>query len=153
MSIEIACPVSGEVTDLSSVSDPVFAQGIVGPGTAIYPARGGTVVRALAPLGGRVVTMHPHAFVVESPDGVRVLVHLGIDTVKLRGEGFTPLVSVGDEVRVGDILIRWDITAARDAELDLVVPVIVLDIGDREVTPLVWPGTPALEGGPLLRLS
>lgn len=153
MIIDIASPISGEVKALSTVSDPVFAQSIVGPGIAITPVRSSQPIHAIAPISGRVIKLFPHAYAVEGTNGVSVLVHLGIDTVTLKGEGFTPHVAEGDNVRVGDIIVTWDTSIAEAAELDTVVPVIVLGAENQKLTPLVWPGTPTLEGGPLLHLE
>jgi len=86
----------GVVHLLSDVPDPVFAQGVVGPGLALEPiGAGGQDV--VAPIPGRIAKLHPHAFVIASDD-VTVLVHLGIDTVQLNGAGFVTHAAEGDEV-------------------------------------------------------
>ena len=82
----ILSPCSGRVIALDEVPDPVFAGRIVGPGVAIDPDRSAATV--VAPISGRLVKLHPHAFVIAGAD-VAVLVHLGIDTVQLGGAGFT----------------------------------------------------------------
>lgn len=82
---------------------------------------------ALSPVDGTVVTLHPHAFVVATEGGQGVLVHLGIDTVKQKGEGFTLHVVKGESVRAGQPLISWDPDAVTAAGYSPVVPVVALD--------------------------
>ena len=94
--MEILSPVSGRAMPISDVPDPVFAGLMVGPGIGVDPVReAGT---AVAPIGGTIVKLHPHAYVI-SGDGKSVLVHLGIDTVQLKGEGFTLHASEGSTVK------------------------------------------------------
>ncbi|APU14482.1 MULTISPECIES: PTS glucose transporter subunit IIA [Actinoalloteichus] len=140
MSISVLAPVAGRVVPLAEVGDPVFAQAIVGPGIAVEPADDAT--SAVAPVDGVIAALHPHAFVVTSPAGVSVLVHLGIDTVRLKGEGFTLHVVKGETVRAGQRLVDWSPTAVRAAEFSAVCPVIALDSvpaalrGVRDVGPV-----------------
>ena len=125
MSTSVASPVTGAVVPMRDVPDPVFAQAMVGPGVAVEPEGGEQ--EAVAPIDGTVVTLHPHAFVVAAEDGRGVLVHLGIDTVKQHGEGFTVRVVKGERVRAGQPLIRWNPEAVRAAGHSAVVPVVALD--------------------------
>ncbi|MFI9816682.1 PTS sugar transporter subunit IIA [Saccharothrix variisporea] len=127
MTLRVASPVSGRVVPLTEVPDPVFAQAMVGPGVAVEPDRvAGEVV---APVDGTVVTLHPHAFVVATGDGAAVLVHLGIDTVKRKGEGFTLHVVKGEAVRVGQPVVTWDPAEIEAAGFAPICPVIALDAG------------------------
>jgi len=121
--LTVSSPVAGSVIGLADVPDPVFAEAMVGPGLAVVPSSG-TVV---APVAGTVATVHPHAFVVATESGRAVLVHLGIDTVKLKGEGFTLLVAKGDVVTAGAPMIEWDPAAIEAAGYSPVCPVIALD--------------------------
>ena len=99
MSLTIQSPVSGVVVALSDVPDPVFSGKIVGPGVAITPDTGaGSEVSALSPISGTITKIHPHAYVITNDDGHSVLVHLGLDTVSLGGNGFTLLASEGDTI-------------------------------------------------------
>jgi PTS system N-acetylglucosamine-specific IIA component len=125
VALKVGAPLAGLVTPLADVPDPVFAAAIVGPGLAIEPDPDSTV--AIAPIGGILVKVKPHAFVVADPQGRAVLVHLGIDTVKLAGDGFDVVASEGDAVAIGDPIIRWDPVAIRAAGLSPVCPVIALD--------------------------
>jgi len=108
--VDVLAPSSGRVMALAEVPDPVFAAAMVGPGAAIAPDLGvAPVVEAFAPVSGVVAAMHPHAFVIAGSGGGErgVLVHLGIDTVQLKGAGFELLVAQGDEVVAGQALVRW----------------------------------------------
>ncbi|GLY65690.1 PTS sugar transporter subunit IIA [Amycolatopsis taiwanensis] len=125
MSLLVASPVAGTVMPMSEVPDPVFAEAMVGPGLAVEPAGGRQ--DAVAPVDGTVITLHPHAFVIATEDGKGVLVHLGIDTVKQKGDGFTLHVVKGEPVRAGQPLIGWDPEAVRAAGYSPVVPVVALD--------------------------
>jgi PTS system N-acetylglucosamine-specific IIA component len=138
VSAVVASPVTGRAVPMSEVPDPVFAQAMVGPGVAIEPAGGAQ--DAVAPIDGTVVTLHPHAFVVASEDGRGVLVHLGIDTVKQKGEGFTLHVVKGESVRAGQPLIGWDPDAVRAAGYSPVVPVVALDASAESLSGLLAGG-------------
>ncbi|QIK85005.1 PTS glucose transporter subunit IIA [Sanguibacter sp. HDW7] len=122
---------------MSEVDDPVFSAGYVGPGVAIVPdpERGRD---AVAPIDGTIVKVHPHAFVVKGDDGRAVLVHLGINTVQLEGEGFTVHRQQGDVVARGDVLITWDPAAVEAGGRSAVCPVVALEAPADALT-----GTPA----------
>jgi PTS system N-acetylglucosamine-specific IIA component len=123
--LSVTSPLPGRVLGLDAVPDPVFAESMVGPGVAVDPTRGTTV--ATAPVDGVLVSLHPHAFVVVSDDGRGVLVHLGIDTVQLNGQGFEPLLRKGDTVRRGQDVVRWDPEEVEMAGRSPVCPVIALE--------------------------
>lgn len=135
--LAVGSPVAGSVVGLADVPDPVFAEAMVGPGLAVVPSSG-TVV---APVAGTVATLHPHAFVVATESGRAVLVHLGIDTVKLKGEGFTLLVAKGDVVSAGQAMVEWDPVAIAAAGYSPVCPVIALDASADVLADVHEPGT------------
>jgi glucose-specific phosphotransferase system IIA component len=121
----VLAPLAGRLLPLADVPDPVFAGEMVGPGVAVDPAD--DQVTAVSPIAGTVMKAHPHAFVVLGPGGVGVLVHLGIDTVRLDGKGFELHVKDGDKVAAGDPVVTWDVTVTRAEGLSPVVPVVVMD--------------------------
>ncbi len=123
--LDVLAPVPGRALPLSEVPDPVFAAAMVGPGAAVDPPRG--PLQAVAPVDGRIAKLHPHAFVVVTASGRGVLVHLGIDTVQLKGEGFRLLATEGDEVAAGTPLVEWDTAAVEAGGRSPVSPVIALD--------------------------
>jgi PTS system glucose-specific IIA component len=98
---------------------------MVGYGAAIDPPR--AVIDAVAPVSGKLLKLMPHAYIVMTPDNVGVLVHLGLDTVALNGEGFTAHVSQGDDVTAGQVVITYDVPAIEAKGLNPIVPVVVMD--------------------------
>jgi len=130
--LQVHAPLPGQVLDLAEVPDQVFAQGIVGPGLAVDPERMGEVT-AVAPVDGRVVKLHPHAFVLLAADGRGVLVHLGIDTVELAGDGFTVHAAEGQEVATGTPMITFDPGVVAAGGRSPVCPVLALDGGAEQV--------------------
>ncbi|MCG0238048.1 MAG: glucose PTS transporter subunit IIA [Firmicutes bacterium] len=148
--VVLVAPVTGTVVPLEEVPDPVFAQGLVGEGVAVQPA--GELV--VAPCAGTVAHLFPggHGVGLVSPEGVEVLLHVGIDTVQLRGQGFTPLVREGDRVRAGDPLVRFDRAVLRAAGKEAVTPVLVTNREQAErIEPLAW-GPVTAGVTPLLRV-
>jgi PTS system N-acetylglucosamine-specific IIA component len=125
MTLQVRAPVAGRAVRLADVPDEVFAQGLVGPGTAIDPKPAPDDV--LAPVSGLLAKLHPHAFVVVAEGGRGVLVHLGIDTVQLRGAGFELLAKEGEPVAAGQPLVRWDAAAVAASGRSPVCPVVALD--------------------------
>lgn len=131
----VLAPVEGAAVGLSAVPDPVFSAGMVGPGTAIDPSRGPG--KAVAPIAGKIMKLHPHAYVIVGDDGKGVLVHLGIDTVQLKGEGFRLLAAEGDRVSAGQPVVAWDPAAVEAGGRSPVCPVVALDASAGSVTEVV----------------
>jgi PTS system N-acetylglucosamine-specific IIA component len=123
--VSVLSPVAGLRQEVSDVPDPVFAAGMVGPGAAIAPHHGKQTV--VAPIDGILAKLHPHAFVVVSDKGPGVLVHLGIDTVQMNGDGFTTLVEEHDRVQAGDDIIAWDPEYVEDTGRSAICAIVVLD--------------------------
>ncbi|MFC7307246.1 glucose PTS transporter subunit IIA [Streptomyces monticola] len=112
--VELAAPVAGRVLSLDEAGDPVFASRALGEGVGIEPADGHVV----SPVDGELVTVVDtgHAFGIRTAEGIEVLVHVGIDTVQMNGEGFDVRVKSGDKVSAGDLLAEVDLDAVRAAE-------------------------------------
>lgn len=121
----VRAPLAGRVLSLAEVPDPVFAEAMVGPGVAVDPDPGRAA--AVTPVAGRLVKLHPHAFVLQDPGGRGLLVHLGIDTVQLKGQGFRLLVAEGDELEAGTPVVEWDPAEVVAGGRSAVCPVIALD--------------------------
>jgi len=121
----VSSPMAGRIIGLEAVPDPVFSGAMVGPGTAVDPAR--EPVEAVSPVDGVIVSLHPHAFVVVDSEGHGVLTHLGIDTVQLNGEGFELLVSKGDNVTRGQAVVKWNPAAVEEAGKSPICPVVALE--------------------------
>ena len=133
--LTLTAPMAGELVALSDVADEAFAAGALGPGIAVSPAAGAVVV---APCDGKVSVAFPtgHAYGIKSASGVQVLIHIGMDTVKLEGKGFTPRVAKGDVVKRGDVLAEVDWDVVREAGYDTITPMVVTNKKKfGEVTP------------------
>jgi len=121
--LTVTAPIKGRSVPLSEVADPTFSQGLLGPGMAIVPDSGPVV----SPVDGEVLVAFPtgHAYGLRSASGVELLIHVGMDTVKLDGKGFTPHVKAGDKVRRGTPLVDVDWAAIKAAGYETVTPVVV----------------------------
>ncbi|TPG71369.1 PTS beta-glucoside transporter subunit EIIBCA [Brevibacillus laterosporus] len=119
----IYSPLAGVVHPLKEVSDPTFSREIMGKGMAIEPAEG----RVVSPVNGTVVSIFntKHAIGLISDEGAEVLIHIGIDTVKLEGKHFTAHVQTGDQVKIGELLIEFDLHEIRQAGFETITPVII----------------------------
>ena len=122
--IQIFSPLSGEIVNIEDVPDVVFSEKIVGDGVAINP-NGDTIV---APVNGTIETNH--AFSIESEDGVELFVHFGIDTVELKGEGFTRIAEEGQSVKVGDPVIKFDLETLRAKAKSVLTPVVISNMDE-----------------------
>ena len=123
----LVSPLKGRVIPLSEVPDETFASGVLGDGVGIQPAEG----KVYAPFDCTVAAVFDtkHAIGLESPDGVELLIHIGMDTVKLNGEPFTVYVEAGETVKAGGLLAAFDMDKIKAAGLDTVTPVIVTNPG------------------------
>ena len=119
----VYAPVTGKAVPLSEVNDPTFAEEILGKGVAIIPEEG----IAVSPIDGTVVNIFDtlHAIGLKSDDGVEVLIHIGLDTVKLGGKHFKAIAKSGDRVKVGAPLVEFDIDKIKEEGYDVITPVII----------------------------
>lgn len=127
--LEIQAPIKGNAVALDNVPDPAFASGAMGQGIAIEPEEG----KVFAPFDGTVshVIKSKHAIILEHESGVQILIHVGINTVALKGSGYTPHVQTGDRVKAGQLLLEFDRELIADAGYSLVTPIILPDGQDR----------------------
>ena len=147
---DVLSPMSGTVMALDHVPDATFASGLLGQGTAIIPADN----KVIAPFAGEVASLFAtkHAIGLLSDSGIEVLIHVGIDTVKLDGKPFTAHVKVGDKIQPGDLLLEFDRQAILDAGYDLATPIIISNSDDyRDVATVA--ATAVQAGAPLLCVS
>ena len=150
MSLLVTAPLPGTVLAITDVPDPVFAGSLVGAGVGVEPSPDAGLVDVVAPVAGRLLKVHPHAFIVLTPEGRGVLVHVGIDTVRLDGGPFTLHAAEGDEVAVGDRVVTVDVTAVRAAGMSAVCPVVVMDAA-ADSMPEVAAGASVATGDELYR--
>lgn len=122
-SISIYAPIDGEVVPLEDVPDPVFSQKMMGDGVAIKP-NNGTVV---SPVQGKIMQVFPtkHAIGIQAENGIEILLHIGLETVNLNGEGFTTHVQEGDNVKVGDALVTFEKEIIEEKAKSTITPVII----------------------------
>lgn len=126
--MDIGSPVKGKVLKLESIKDDAFASGVLGKGAAVLPEEG----NVFAPANGVVSTLFPtlHALGMETEEGVEILIHIGLDTVQLNGEGFEAMVKEGDRVQKGQLLIKFDKDFIEEKGFCLETPVIVTNSDD-----------------------
>ncbi|MDR2372514.1 MAG: PTS glucose transporter subunit IIA [Bifidobacteriaceae bacterium] len=147
----VGAPAPGWVVDLKSAGDQTFASGALGAGVAVIPESR----EVAAPVSGTVVAAFPtgHAFGIASEDGVEVLVHIGVDTVKLKGEHFTALAVEGQRLRQGDPLARVDFAAVGQAGYQTAVIVAVTNTADFAAVEPLGLGDCVARGAPILRVT
>ncbi|WP_440896429.1 PTS sugar transporter subunit IIA [Amphibacillus sp. Q70] len=126
----VVSPVTGEAVDVTEVPDPTFSEKMMGDGIAIKPSEG----QVVAPVSGEVVNLFPtkHAVGIKSKAGVEYLIHIGLDTVMLDGEGFTAHVKQGDQVKVGDPLVTVDLDFVAEKAKTITPLVITSEVGSVE---------------------
>lgn len=129
----IGAPVQGQAVAISEVSDPTFGQEILGKGVAFIPAVG----KVVAPVDGTVdmVFDTKHAIAMSTESGIQILIHVGLDTVSLKGEPFTVHVEAGQAVKAGDLMLEFDIDAIKAAGLETITPLVICNTPDyKEIT-------------------
>ena len=126
----VCAPVAGEVLPLSKVNDPTFSEEILGKGVAIQPSVG----KVVAPCDATVDMMFEtgHAVSLVADFGAEILIHVGLDTVNLKGEHYTVVAKSGDKVKKGDLLMEFDMDAIKAAGYDIITPVIICNTADYD---------------------
>ncbi|PRX34738.1 PTS system IIA component (Glc family) [Orenia metallireducens] len=124
--VELLAPLTGKVLDISEVPDEVFSQKMVGDGLAIEPTEGVLV----SPVEGTIKQIFPtmHAVGIEAKSGAEILMHIGINTVELKGEGFKKFVETGAKVKPGDKLIEFDLDYIKENATSIITPVLITNM-------------------------
>lgn len=124
----LGAPVKGKAVDLKEVNDPTFSTGMLGQGVAIFPSEG----KIYAPVDGEIAMVFDtlHAVSMTAENGVEILIHVGLDTVELKGKGFEGHVKAGDKVKKGDLLLTVDLDAVKEAGYDIITPMLVCNTDD-----------------------
>ncbi|WP_102272030.1 PTS sugar transporter subunit IIA [Cytobacillus massiliigabonensis] len=129
--LQVFAPLEGEVFSLDQVPDPVFSKKMMGEGAAILPKKGGVH----APFEGTIILVAEtkHAIGIRADDGTEVLIHVGLETVSLKGEGFQVLVKNGDLVSAGQLLMEVNWRAVGEKAKSLITPIVITNSGEREI--------------------
>ncbi|WP_017473762.1 PTS sugar transporter subunit IIA [Amphibacillus jilinensis] len=136
----LVSPITGEAVDITEVPDPTFSEKMMGDGLAFKPTDG----KIVAPISGQIVNLFPtlHAVGIKSNAGIEYLIHIGLDTVMLDGEGFTAHIQEGDKVNVGDPLITVDLDFVQEKAKTITPLVITSDVAsvDKNINQTVVKG-------------
>ena len=124
----VASPIKGKTVELSQGSDPTFGECMLGKGVAILPAEG----KVYAPADGEISMMFEthHAVSMVTTEGIELLIHIGLETVALKGDGFEAHVQSGDQVKKGDLLLSMDLENIKAAGYDIISPIVVCNTDD-----------------------
>ncbi len=127
--VDFVSPFRGEIIELKDVKDEVFASKSMGDGLAIVPQLG----EVYSPVNGTIEALFPtmHAIGIKAEDRNQYLIHIGLDTVKLKGEGFTCFVKQGDTIKQGQLLVKFDLEKIHSEHIDLTSPIIVTNLNGR----------------------
>ena len=134
--IKLTSPMTGEIVDITDTSDPVFSGKMVGDGVTIIPTDG----EVLAPMAGKIIQMFDtgHALAIES-NGIQVLIHIGLDTVELNGQGFTKIAHEGQEVKQGDLLIKVDLEKIKALGKSIESPMVIIEAAGKSLNKILGP--------------
>lgn len=146
----IGAPVAGNAVALHQVDDPAFAAGLLGKGVAIEPSEG----RIVAPCDGKVdmIFETAHAVTLTNDYGTEILIHVGLDTVNLKGKHYTAHVKGGETVKKGQLLIEFDLQAIKEAGYDTITPVVICN-SDAYRTISTHSGKPVVAGEAVIKVS
>ncbi|WP_163539359.1 glucose-specific PTS transporter subunit IIBC [Gracilibacillus sp. YIM 98692] len=128
--LDFVSPIAGEAIPLEEVPDQVFSQKMMGDGFAIKPSEG----KIVSPVNGKIINIFPtkHAIGILADNGTEILIHIGIDTVNLKGEGFTAKVEEGDEVKKGQLMMEVDLSYIEEHASSIVTPVIFTNLEEGQ---------------------
>lgn len=149
-SIAIGAPAAGKLVSIKEVSDPTFSEEVLGKGAAIVPEDG----KFYAPAAGTVSTIFPtgHAAAITGSGGEEILIHIGLDTVKLDGRHFTIHAAEGQEVKKGDLLLEADLDQIKAEGYDIITPVIICNSDEFSTVEMMEPGR-VMQGDDILKLQ
>ncbi|WML45755.1 PTS glucose transporter subunit IIA [Neobacillus sp. PS3-40] len=133
--LQIFAPINGEIIPIEQVQDPVFSEKMMGEGIAVIPSEG----NICSPVEGTIIQVAPtkHAIGILTEDGTEILVHIGLETVALKGEGFTVAVNMGEKVSVGQLLVEVDWEFIKNHAKSIVTPIVITNSneGKKRYTP------------------
>ncbi|WP_062046474.1 PTS glucose transporter subunit IIA [Bacillus sp. JCM 19034] len=123
---KVYSPLTGTLVPIEDIPDPTFSEKMIGDGFAVSPMEG----KVVAPIDGEVVQVFPtkHAIGIQTAGGLEILIHIGLDTVNLGGEGFTTFIEEGDKVQKGDLLVEFDVDTIKNKATSAISPVIITNV-------------------------
>lgn len=146
--LQIFTPVTGKIISIEEVTDPVFSEKMMGEGVAVIPTEG----NIYAPVDGTIIQIAPtkHAIGILAEDGTEILIHVGLETVSLKGEGFKVAVSMGDNVSVGQLLmeVNWEYIGTHAKST--VIPIVITNSHEGKKRYLITEEKKALQGKTVL---
>lgn len=148
--IMLGAPVKGTAVPICEVPDPTFGEEMLGKGAAIRPAEG----KFYAPADGEISLLFDtlHAVSVTTDTGVEILIHIGLDTVALKGEHFTAHVKTGDKVKKGDLLVSADLEAVKAAGYEVITPIVICNTPDFASVEAIT-GSEVVPGDDVIRIT
>jgi sugar PTS system EIIA component len=149
--IQLMSPIQGTAVDLSTVPDPVFSEKMMGDGLAIQPDEGVVV----SPVDGEIMQVFPtkHAVGIRAKNGAEILIHIGLETVSLKGEGFETHVKQGDSVKTGDKLVTFDLEVIREKAKSTITPIIITNTDQAASLNKLTEGSVARGATPILEVT
>lgn len=149
--IQILAPLSGNAVNLDSVPDPVFSEKMMGDGIAIEPSEGIVV----SPVDGEIMQIFPtkHAVGIRAKNGAEILIHIGLETVSLKGEGFETHVQQGDSVKAGDKLVSFNMATISEKAKSTVTPIIITNTDQAASLNLLTEGKVERGSTPILEVT
>jgi len=129
--VDIFSPVTGKYLDLDEVPDPVFSDRMVGEGAAVQPEMSNTIIKS--PVNGKIIMMTDtnHAIGIQDENGIELLIHIGLDTVELNGKGLKPLISINEEVQLGQPIMEVNVNMIEESGKNSVIPVVITNMKDN----------------------
>lgn len=127
----VCSPIEGKIVDISEVPDPVFSGKMMGEGIAVIPE--GNII--YSPVNGYVAQIFKtkHAILLKSEDDLEIIIHIGLETVNLNGEGFEVLINEGEEVTIGKELIKVDFEFIKNKGINTIIPVVIVNHADKNI--------------------
>jgi glucose-specific phosphotransferase system IIA component len=121
--LQLTAPMKGQIIDITEVPDAVFSNKYVGDGVAIYPTEG----KVYSPVNGEIMLMAEtgHAIGIKTKEGFEILIHVGLDTVNMHGKGFENLITEGDQVKKGQLLMNFDLELVKAQAKSTVSPIVI----------------------------
>ena len=127
----VCSPIEGKIVDISEVPDPVFSGKMMGEGIAVIPE--GNII--CSPVNGHIAQIFKtkHAILLKSDDDLEIIIHIGLETVNLNGEGFEVLINEGEEVTIGKELIKVDFEFIKNKGINTIIPVVIVNHADKNI--------------------